>query len=137
MIDLDLLANEIGLEIYDTEIIKENKNTIFRIFITKNGGVNLDDCEKFSKILSPIFDVEPPINGEYSLEISSPGLERNLSKISHFLKSIDENVKITLHDKTKFDTKILKVNGEDIEFLIDGEKKVINFKDIKKARTFF
>ncbi len=137
MIDLDLLANEIGLEIYDTEIIKENKNTIFRIFITKNGGVNLDDCEKFSKILSPIFDVEPPVNGEYSLEISSPGLERNLSKISHFLKSIDENVKITLHDKTKFDTKILKVNGEDIEFLIDGEKKVINFKDIKKARTFF
>ena len=78
MDNLNELVKECGVELYDTEIANENGRAIYRIYITKNGGVSLDDCEKVSRLLSPIFDVEPPISGDYNLEVSSPGLERKL-----------------------------------------------------------
>lgn len=137
MVDLETLAQEIGLEIYDTEITKENGISIFRIFITKQSGVSLDDCEKFSKILSPIFDVEPPIEGNYSLEISSPGLDRKLSKIKHYEKSIGDDVFITLKDNVKVKAKILEICGENIKFQIENEIKIFNIQDIKKAKIIF
>lgn len=109
-----------------------------RIYVQKEGGVNLDDCARLSEILSPIFDVEPPVNGEYFLEVSSPGLERKLSKIEHFAKSIGELVKITTNEKEKIEAKIIAVDDENItlENLENKEKTTINFNDIKKARTF-
>ena len=108
MIDLNALASECELEFYDCETASENGKTIYRVFVTKTGGVSLDDCEKLSRILSPIFDVEPPVSGEYFLEVSSPGLERKLSKTEHFSKSIGELVKITTSEKDKICGKILK-----------------------------
>ena len=68
MVDLNALASECGLEFYDSETASENGKTIYRVFVTKTGGVSLEDCEKLSRILSPIFDVEPPVSGEYFLE---------------------------------------------------------------------
>lgn len=76
--------------------------------------------------------------GEYFLEVSSPGLERKLSKIEHFAKSIGELVKIATNEKEKFEAKIIAVDDENIilENLETQEKITINFNDIKKARTF-
>lgn len=136
--NLEALCKEAGLSFYDDELVSENGRKIYRIYVQKEGGVNLDDCAKLSEILSPIFDVEPPVNGEYFLEVSSPGLERKLSKIEHFVKSIGELVKITTNEKEKFEAKIIAVDNENItlENLENKEKTTINFNDIKKARTF-
>ncbi|EAH5296720.1 ribosome maturation factor RimP [Campylobacter jejuni] len=136
--NLEALCKEAGLSFYDDELVSENGRKIYRIYVQKEGGVNLDDCVRLSEILSPIFDVEPPVNGEYFLEVSSPGLERKLSKIEHFAKSIGELVKITTNEKEKFEAKIIAVDDENIilENLETQEKTTINFNDIKKARTF-
>ncbi|HED6221080.1 TPA: ribosome maturation factor RimP [Campylobacter coli] len=136
--NLEALCKEAGLSFYDDELVSENGRKIYRIYVQKEGGVNLDDCVRLSEILSPIFDVEPPVNGEYFLEVSSPGLERKLSKIEHFAKSIGELVKIATNEKEKFEAKIIAVDDENItlENLETQEKTTINFNDIKKARTF-
>ncbi|AJC93563.1 ribosome maturation factor RimP [Campylobacter volucris] len=136
--NLEALCKEVGLSFYDDELVSENGKKIYRIYVQKEGGVRLDDCAKLSEILSPIFDVEPPINGEYFLEVSSCGLERKLSKLDHFAKSINELVKITTNEKEKIEAKILSVENENIilENLETQEKTTINFNDIKKAKTF-
>lgn len=136
--NLEALCKEAELSFYDDELVSENGRKIYRIYVQKEGGVNLDDCARLSEILSPIFDVEPPVNGEYFLEVSSPGLERKLNKLEHFSKSINELVKITTNEKEKIEAKILSVENENIilENLETQEKITINFNDIKKARTF-
>ncbi|AJC87218.1 ribosome maturation factor RimP [Campylobacter insulaenigrae] len=135
--NLEALCKEVQLEFYDDELVNENGKKIYRIYVQKQGGVNLDDCAKLSEILSPILDVESPVNGEYFLEVSSCGLERKLSKVEHFTKSVNELVKITTNDKEKIEAKILSVDDKNINLeLLNGEKVIINFDAIKKARTF-
>ncbi|MCV3496252.1 ribosome maturation factor RimP [Campylobacter lari] len=136
--NLEALCKEAGLSFYDDELVSENGKKIYRVYVQKEGGVKLDDCAKLSEILSPIFDVEPPVSGEYFLEVSSCGLERKLSKIEHFAKSINELVKITTSEKEKIEAKIISVNDENItlENLKTQEKTTLKFSDIRKARTF-
>ncbi|HEC1884952.1 TPA: ribosome maturation factor RimP [Campylobacter jejuni] len=136
--NLEALCKEAGLDFYDDELVSENGKKIYRVYVMKEGGVNLDDCARLSEILSPLFDVEPPVNGEYFLEVSSPGLERKLTKLEHFQKSINELVKITTNEKEKLEAKIISVEDENItlENLENQEKITLNFNDIKKARTF-
>lgn len=136
--NLEALCKEAGLDFYDDELVSENAKKIYRVYVMKKGGVNLDDCARLSEILSPLFDVEPPVNGEYFLEVSSPGLERKLTKLDHFKKSINELVKITTNEKEKLKAKIIGVEDENItlENLENQEKITLNFNDIKKARTF-
>ena len=78
------------------------------------------------------FDVEDPVEGRYFLEVSSPGVERKLTKPEHFEKSIGENVKVTLNDGTK-------VKGQ-LKSFVDNEaeigKEKVKFEDIKKAKTY-
>lgn len=137
MVDLESLAGECGLEFYDSESVSENGKAIYRVYVTKAGGVSLDDCEKLSRLLSPIFDVEPPVSGEYFLEVSSPGLERNLSKPEHFSKSVGELVKLTTSEKDKITGKILKFENENLFLDTDTDGEIcIKFSNIKKAKTY-
>ncbi|HEG3195383.1 TPA: ribosome maturation factor RimP [Campylobacter upsaliensis] len=134
--NLKALCEEAGVKLYDSELVSENGKKIYRIYIMKEGGVNLEDCARLSEILSPIFDVEPPVNGEYFLEVSSVGLERKLSTLEHFEKSAGEMLKITTNEKEKIQGKLVKVEGENI-FLQDEKAEIcINFHQIKKAKTF-
>ena len=133
MDNLDKLVRECGVELYDSEIANENGRAIFRVYITKNGGVSLDDCEKVSRLLSPIFDVTPPVSGDYNLEVSSPGLERKLSKPSHFKASVGELVKVQTE---KFAGRLVKADEESIA--VENEEGIfeINISEIKKAKTY-
>lgn len=134
--DLASIISQCGVKLYDSELISQNSRTIYRVYIIKDGGVSLEDCEKVSRVLSPIFDVMAPVEGEYFLEVSSPGLERKLSKIEHFALSLGEEAKITLNDKSVFIGKIISVDGEMITFSNDDGKSKFSFNEIKKAKTF-
>ncbi|AQW88150.1 putative protein (DUF150 domain) [Campylobacter pinnipediorum subsp. caledonicus] len=135
MDNLSELVKECGVELYDTEIANENSKAIFRVYITKNGGVNLEDCEKVSRFLSPIFDVTPPISGDYILEVSSPGLERKLEQPKHFISSIGELLKIKTNETT-FKGRLISVNNTSIILQNNDGDVTINFADIKKAKTY-
>ena len=85
-----------GAEFYDTETASEGEQTIFRVYVTKEGGISLDLCAEISRELSPLLDVTPPMGGKYTLEVSSPGLERKLTKPKHFKNSIGEKIKFKI-----------------------------------------
>ena len=140
MINLEQITKIIescGVSLYDTEIASEFDKKIFRIYITSQEGINLDKCAEISRILSPIFDVEPPLDGEYLLEVSSPGIERKLIKPEHFTASIGEKVKIKLKDKEKFIGILEGFENNTLRVRVDQELKEISLDALDKARTYF
>ncbi len=139
MIDNETLKNILednGVTLYDTELTEENDQKIFRIYITSKDKITLETCSIITKIISPIIDTNPPINGQYFLEVSSPGIERSLKKPSHFKNSIGELVKLkTIHAK-KYIAKLL--NATDANIIIEDKNKqtTIPYDEILKARTY-
>lgn len=140
MTNLDTIVKileECGVSLYDTEVTSEFDKRIFTIYITSKEGITLDKCAHVSRILSPIFDVEPPLEGEYFLEISSPGIERKLTKPEHYSASLGEKVKVKLNNKEKM-IGILEDFKDNTLFLhVDDKKITIPLGDIEKARTYF
>jgi len=126
------IVEDNGCELYDVEITEEGGYKYYRIYITKPGGVSLDDCTLINNLISPIFDIEEPVKDRYFLEVSSPGIERKLTKKEHFEKSIGENVKLTTNNGQKIKGQLKSFDGETAEI---GKEKV-NFNDIKKAKTY-
>ncbi len=126
------IVEDNGCELYDIEQTTEGDNKFYRVYITKPGGVTLNDCAAINNLLSPIFDIEDPVEGKYFLEVSSPGIERKLTKKEHFEKSIGENVKVTTSEGKKIKGMLKNFDGEIAEI---GKEK-INFNDIKKAKTY-
>ena len=84
LIEPILMAEE--LELVDVEYKKEGKSWVLRIFIDKEGGVTIADCQKVSRLTGDLIDVEETITTTYSLEVSSPGLNRVLKREEDFLK---------------------------------------------------
>jgi ribosome maturation factor RimP len=80
------LAESIGMELVDVEYKKEGRSAVLRLFLDREGGVNLDDCAKVSRELSEILDVEDVIQENYTLEVSSPGLNRPLKKAADYVR---------------------------------------------------
>ncbi len=126
-----------GAALYDTEVVTEFDETIFRVLVTKVGGVSLDLCATISHELSPFLDVHPPMSERYRLEISSPGIERKLTKPVHFKNAIGEKVKlkITGGDKLKG---ILKSADND-GIIVETKQGDENFEygALGTAKTYF
>ena len=132
---IKMLVESLGFGLYEILNIKENENQISRICITKaTGSVNLDDCQEVSLAISPLLDVEIPESQKYFLEVSSPGIERNLKNLEHYKGAINELVKIKTMDKKEFKGKLLSVDAAQI--VLEGGI-VIPLNAIKKAQTYF
>ena len=126
-----------GAFLYDTEVVTEFDETIYRVLITKNGGVKLDLCASISHELSPFLDVHPPMSERYRLEVSSPGIERKLSKQVHFENAIGEKLKlkITNGDKVKGTLKSADAKGIMIETKAGEEN--FSYNELNTCKTYF
>ena len=91
------ILDEHNFELVDVEYVKEGTNWYLRVFIDKEGGITIDDCELVSRALEKILDKEDPIKNSYILEVSSPGLDRPLKKDSDFEKYKGRIVDIKLY----------------------------------------
>jgi len=99
--------NEKGFRIYDTVFVKEGKDKVLRLFVDrKDGLISIDECEEVSRFLSDELDRVDLIKEAYILEVSSPGIERNLKYDWHFEESVGKKVQVKLFKKVK-DTKLL------------------------------
>ncbi len=139
---LKKVIEDCGVKLYDTESSIENEQKIYRVFITMEGGVTLDKCAEITRIISPILDLDPPMSGKYALEVSSPGIERNLNTISHFKQSIGENVKVKLEGEevnTNIKGKLMQVKDNTITVYDKEKQEDISFTlaEVLKARTYF
>ncbi len=136
---IKLAVEGCGLDLYDIQQTKEHKTNILRIFVTHKDGVNLDQCAHASRMISPLLDINEPMNGKYTLEVSSPGIERKLSTLYHFQCSIGSNVKIKKYSMEVFKGKIESVSDDgQIRIVdLDENKQEIQFDDILSASTYF
>jgi len=142
--DITSLVKSVDLELYDTVIVNEGEDTIYRISVISNEfenekrkSVSLDKCVELTHLISPLLDVTPPVSGDYRLEVGSPGIERKLITLEHFKKSIGENISLVYGEKEKLKAKLIKIDGKNIFLIKDDEEYEINFNDIKKAKTYF
>ena len=90
------IADELGLRIWDVRYLKEGSQWFLRVFIDKDGGVDINDCERMSRALDEPLDQADPIDGEYILEVSSPGIERELVKPEHFAAFIGADIMVKM-----------------------------------------
>ncbi len=135
----DSIAAEYGVQIADIELKGSLRNAIVRIFIDKDQGVTLEDCGKFSRAMSTILDVEDPIRTSYTLEVSSPGLDRALNGPEDFEKNIGKLVRIvtkeSINNQKFFVGRLTDVTGDNLELSIDKKAVIyIPFNQIAKAR---
>lgn len=125
-----------GAFLYDIETVSELDDTIFRVLVTKRGGVSLDLCADISYELSPFLDVHPPMSQKYRLEVSSPGIERKLTKLVHFENAIDEKIKLKVAgEKLKG---VLK-NADEEGILVETKEGSRSFKynELGTTKTYF
>lgn len=131
------IIENLGYKVYDVMYQKEGKDNYLRIFIDKESGIDLNDCEKVNDSINDILDEKDYIKAQYYLEISSPGLERNLRRDEQFLESIGKKVEVHLYNsvnKSKVITGILNEFSEN-DILIDDIK--IDKSNIASAKTIY
>ncbi|MBE6775657.1 MAG: ribosome maturation factor RimP [Ruminococcaceae bacterium] len=90
------LAKELGLSIWDVRFLKEGADWYLRIFIDKQGGVSIDDCVDMTHAINKPLDESDPIEQAYFLEVSSPGVERDLVRDEHFTAYVGEKIKVKM-----------------------------------------
>lgn len=127
-------ADELGLDLWDVRFVKEGTDWYLRIFIDKPDGVSIDDCVDLTHAITKPLDEADPISQSYLLEVSSPGVERELTKDEHFEKYVGADVMMRLIrpiDKVRdFNGKLLSYdNGEITLELKDGERITVNKKE--------
>jgi len=124
------ILDEHNFELVDVEYVKEGTNWYLRVFIDKEGGITIDDCELVSKALEKILDKEDPIKNSYILEVSSPGLDRPLKKDSDFEKYKGRIVDIKLYKpfnkKKEYSGELLELR-DNIVYIIDEEGNQLSF----------
>jgi ribosome maturation factor RimP len=123
------LAAELGLSVWDVQYQKEGAQWVLRIYIDKEGGVGIDDCVDMSHAVDPVLDSEDPVPQEYVLEVSSPGLNRKLSRPEHFEAYMDEPVRARLirplEDGTKeLEGLLIGYKDGELELQLDEETSV-------------
>jgi ribosome maturation factor RimP len=132
------LLTDLGLEIYDIE----HGGGVLRISVDKPGGVDLDAIALATRIVSRQLDHDDPIPGRYTLEVTSPGIERVLRTPEHFERAVGEVVNIRTHPDVDGDRRargeLLAVDADGITVrLDDGTQRTISFEEIERARTVF
>ena len=114
---------------------------LLRIYIDREDGIGLADCEKVSHQVSGVLDVEDPIRGGYVLEVSSPGLDRPLFEKAHFERFVGEVARVKMHaalnGRSNFKGTILAVDGDDVVLEVDEEPVRLPIAQISSARLVF
>lgn len=130
--------DENGFELVDIEYVKEGSNWFLRVYVDKDGGIDIDDCGRVSEYLSAKLDEKDPIPVAYFLEVSSPGAERPLKKPSDYLKAVGKHVFVTTYEpvdgKKEFEGVLESYDGDQLTVNLGKKKAVIPVSKLSSAR---
>lgn len=131
----------LGLELWGVELLQQGRYSLLRVYIEREEGVTIEDCEKVSRQVSALLDVEDPIAGEYTLEVSSPGVDRPLFSIEQYAQYVGSEVNLklrrALEGRRKFKGQIIKVSGDIVGLLVEGTEYDLEYSDIEKASIVY
>ncbi|HRE32620.1 MAG TPA: ribosome maturation factor RimP [Candidatus Berkiella sp.] len=126
-------------ELVGVECVGGGKHTVVRIYMDKQGGITIDDIVELTRQISVIFDVEEPIKGQYTLEVSSPGLQRPLFLPTHFHNQVGQKITVrtshALGNRQNFKGTLVKADDDGIEMVVDEQNISFQYNDIDKAKV--
>ncbi|QSX34517.1 ribosome maturation factor RimP [Shewanella avicenniae] len=127
----------LGYQLWGIEFVMAGKHSTLRIYIDSEQGVNIEDCAATSRQVGSVLDVEDPIPSEYTLEVSSPGLDRPLFKAEQYQLYVGEDAKVQLTmpvaGSRNLKGQITQVEGQMVTLKVDGKELVIALDNIRKG----
>jgi ribosome maturation factor RimP len=127
----------LGFELWGLELIAQGRFSTLRIYIESDKGITVDDCAEVSHQVSGIMDVEDPITNQYTLEVSSPGVDRPLFKQAHYEQHVGQFLRVRLHSpfdgRRKFAGVLMGLEADEIVLLVDQEEYLLPIDAIDKA----
>ena len=131
------LVEGLGYELWELEYSPGRGNGFLRLYIDAAAGITLDDCERVSRAVSEVLDAEDPIPGQYTLEVSSPGLERPLRTAEHFARFVGETVSVetvqAIEGRRRFKGALTAAGTGTVEVEVDGKRWKLPISGIRKA----
>jgi ribosome maturation factor RimP len=135
---LSTVVEAMGYELVGVEFHPHPRHGLLRVYIDTADGVTIDDCQRVSEQISGVLDVEDPIPGHYTLEVSSPGLDRPLFEAEHFERFAGHKVRIhlsaPLNGRSNYTGRLLGLRDEDVVLESDGQPLPLPLERIEKAR---
>lgn len=130
-------VEETGKTLLGIEYLSAGNNSVLRLFVDHENGINVDDCAEVSRQVGALLDVEDPISSEYSLEVSSPGVDRPLFELAHFQAVMGEtvNVKLSmpLNGRRKFKGPLVAIENDTLIIEVDSIDYELAISNIVKA----
>jgi len=138
----EAVARRRSLRLWDVEMGGRPGRAVIRVFVDADGGVDLDTVAEVSEEISRGLDLRDPIEGRYTLEVSSPGLERTLRSPEHFALSVGQTVVVKTKEPLaagshRVEGQIAGTSDEELRLKVDGSELVVPFERIRSARTVF
>lgn len=131
------VIESLGYQCWGVEFISQGRHSLLRVYIDHANGILIEDCEAVSRQVSAVLDVEDPISSEYTLEVSSPGMDRPLFTLEQFAKHVGEQVKIKLRSpfdgRRNFQGLLRGVEEQDVVVLVDDHEFLLPIDLIDKA----
>lgn len=131
------VVEALGYQCWGIEFLSQGRHSLLRVYIDHENGILIDDCEKVSRQISGVLDVEDPITSEYTLEVSSPGMDRPLFRLEQFAAHAGELVKIKLRSpyegRRNFQGLLRGVEEQDVVVLVEDHEYLLPIDLIDKA----
>jgi len=131
----------LGYEFVGLEYVSNPKNRLVRVYIDAPDGIGVEDCADVSREVSAVLDVDDPVAGQYSLEVSSPGVERPLFEPAHYRRFVGERVRVHLHApieedgtrRRKLDGVLVSADEVSVVVDVDGHRLTVDYDRIRRA----
>lgn len=127
----------LGFQLWGIEYLGQGRHTLLRVYLDKEGGINIEDCAEASRHISSILDVEDPISSEYTLEVSSPGLDRTLFTLEQVKAYVGSTVKLRLTEnfegRRNYNGVLKEVVNDELVLVADGNELVFPYELVEKA----
>ena len=135
------IVEGLGYSLWGVELRSSQKHAHVKIFIDHDDGITVDDCSEVSHQISGVLDVEDPISVAYTLEVSSPGVERPLMKLEHYNKYIGNIIKVRLswavNERKNYLGMLKNVSDDEIVMEVDQQKVEFPFNAVKRANLIY
>ena len=136
---LEATIEALGFDLWGVEYLSQGRHSLVRIYIDAQKGISVDDCAAVSSQVGSVFDVEDPISGEYTLEVSSPWMDRLLFRLDQYAGYIGEKVELRLRSafegRRKFKGILKGIEGDDVVIQVDDHEYLLPHSAIEKARV--